>query len=456
MRVLLLNSPSINQSITRDMAGGLGFDTGETVALPPLDLAYMGATLLNKGHKVKIIDSDVGNCQINDVYRIIEEYKADVIIATVSLPSIYNDCSFLQDIRQHSSASVIAKTNIAHSSILNEILEKSSADLCIWGECDINIDKIITGQDKKGTAYFKDGKLKVEANNIVADLDDLPLPARNLLSNDEYKYVLLGDRVTTMQTSRGCPFSCSYYCPYPLVQGKKWRARSPEHVLWEIEDIVNNYQIKNILFRDATFTLDKLRAEKICDLIIQKNLKIHWWCESRVDCLDSRLMQKMKQAGCLGMNIGVETGSPEIMQTQAKIGLTLEKLKTIRTEAKNLGLKLHFLLMIGLPKETKKTVYETYKLICSLRPETIGVTIVTPYPGTQLYNEAKEKGWIETEDWIKYNGHTAVMHTDFLSLKEILKLRVLLYKGFDLAKRQTLIARIKSLFFNVYLKFCLG
>jgi len=432
MRVLLVNSPSKDQPVVRDMAGGLGFDGGDTVVLPPLDLAYMATTLLIKGYEAKIIDSNVENYQTKDVCRIIEEYKPQVVIATVSLPTIYKDCLFLKEIHRYSSARVIAKTGITYPPILKEILEKSSADLCIYGECDVNIDKIIAGKDKKGTAYLKDSKLKVEENAVILDLDELPLPARELLPNEKYRYVLLGDKVTTMQTSRGCPFPCSYYCPYPLVQGKKWRARSPEHVVWEITDIVNNYEIKRILFRDATLTLDKLRVEKICDLIIQKKLDVEWWCETRVDCLDEKLMQKIKQAGCQGMNIGVETGDPEVLGTQAKIGMTMEKLKLIRETAQQLELRLHFLLMIGLPKETKKSLYETYRLVCALKPETIGITIVTPYPGTQLYTEAKEKGWIETEDWTRFGGHLPVLHTDNLSSQDLLKARRMIHQGFSL------------------------
>jgi len=338
------------------------------------------------------------------------------------LPTIYGDCSFLKGIREYFFGKIIAKTNIAYPPLLKEIF--------IFGECDINIDEIITGEEKKGTAYLKEDELKVEENSIIVNLDELPLPARNLLSNDKYRYILLGDKVTTMQTSRGCPYPCSYYCAYPLVQGKKWRARSPEHVVWEIEDIINNYQIKKILFRDATFTLDKLRVKKICDLIIQKNLKFEWWCETRVDCLDAELMQRMKRTGCLGMNIGVETGDPEVMETQAKVGMTLEKLKSIRETAQKLGLKLHFLLMIGLPDETKVSLYETYKLICDLRPESIGICMVTPYPGTQLYEEAKKKEWIETGDWAKFGGHFPIMHTDNLSSQDLLKVQEMIYRGF--------------------------
>ncbi len=435
MKVLLINSPAKNQPVVRDMAGGLGFDGGNAVVLPPLELAYMATTLVAAGDEVKMIDADVEGYTNDTIYQTIKYEKPDFIIATVSLPSIYNDCSFLKGIKQHASVLVVAKTSIVYPAILKEILEKSSADLCIYGECDLTIDNILSGKDRKGTASLINGELKIEENVTVTNLDELPLPARNLLPNDKYRYCLLGDKVTTMQTSRGCPFPCAFYCPYPLVQGNKWRSRSPEHVIKEIEDIVNNHGIKRILFRDGTFTLNKARAEKICGLIIQRKLNIEWWCETRVDCLDENLMKKMKQAGCQGMNIGVETGDTAVMETQAKIGLTLDKLNNFRDTAKRLGLRIHFLLMIGLPGEIRKSLYETYKLVSNLNPESMGACLITPYPGTPLYMQAKEKGWIETEDWTKFGGHSPVMHTDNLSSKDILNGYKMLSLGFYLSHK---------------------
>lgn len=414
MKILLVNSPA-ERPVVRDMAGGLGFDGGSAVVLPPLDLAYMAAVLLGKGHQAEILDAGAFGYSREETHNLIRAKAADVVIATVSLPSLYGDCDFLKEICAYFTGKVIAKTSIPYQPILKEILEKSLAGLCIYGECELDIDKMISGEEKRGTAYMDGGRFRMEAQLLVEDLDTLPLPARSLLDNTKYRYVLLGDSATVIQTSRGCPFPCAYYCAYPLVQGIKWRRRSPENVLIEIEDIVRNHGISRILFRDATFTMDKERTLAICDLIIARKIKIQWWCETRVDCLDEGLMRKMRAAGCEGINIGVESGDTEVMENQAKIGMTLEKLKVIREKGRALGLKLHFLLMVGLPKETRESIYMTYRLVAELKPESLGVTVLTPYPGTPFYFEAKEKGWIETENWSEFGGHKPVMHTDALS-----------------------------------------
>jgi radical SAM superfamily enzyme YgiQ (UPF0313 family) len=209
-------------------------------------------------------------------------------------------------------------------------------------------------------------------------------------------------------------------CPYPLVQGNRWRVRSAGHVFAEIEDIVERHKIHNILFRDATFTLDRKRAEAICNFIIEKKLKVSWWCETRINCIDSGLLTLMKQAGLKGMNIGVETGDPEVMRELAKAGVTFNKLAALRESAKKAGVRLHFLLMVGLPGESKSSLYETFRLVGKLRPESAGVTIVTPYTGTPLYDEAEKKGWIEAADWKNFGGHQGVMHTDRLSRRGLI------------------------------------
>jgi len=432
------------------MAGGLGFDGGSSVVLPPLELAYMAATLVDRGVETTIIDADVEGLSAAEIHATIEAAGFDAILATVSLPNLLGDCAFLAGARERTSARILAKTGVSHPPVLKEILERSEADLCIWGECDTIIDEVITRDSTLGTAYLRDGELIVERNMVVENLDQLPIPARHLLPNDEYRYHLLGGTVTSMQTTRGCPYSCGYFCPYPLVQGKKWRARSPEHVVREIEDVVVRHGIDRILFRDATFTLDQQRTSRICELILERGLNVRWWCETRVDCLTPELLTTMQAAGCEGINVGVETGDEEIMSTLAKKGLTLHRLGLIREAAREIGLRLHFLLMIGLPNETRKSIYETQRLLASLKPDSIGVCVITPYPGTPLHAEAVEKGWIETDDWARFGGHTPIMHTDHLSTAELDKAQRMLHRAFALGRRSPLRASVYDAYFKAW------
>jgi radical SAM superfamily enzyme YgiQ (UPF0313 family) len=444
MKVLLVNSPTREHPIVRDMAGGLGFDGGSGMVLPPLDLAYIAAGLIAAGHSPEIIDADAKGLGREEVHALIRSKAADAMIATVSLPLLYADCAFVRQAGSYFNGRILVKTGVSYPPILKEILEKSGAVSCIFGECELAAEAVIAGRERRGTAWLENGEFRSGGHLMVEDLDSLPLPARGLLDNKAYTYSLLGPDTTVMQTSRGCPFPCAYYCAYPMVQGKVWRHRSPGHVVREMEDAVRVHGVRNILFRDATFTMDRERTLRICDLILAAGLKVNWWCETRVDRLDAELMGRMREAGCAGMNIGVESGDPEVMETQAKIGLTMAKLRAVRDKARELGLKLHFLLMVGLPRETRMSALGTYRLVRELRPETIGVTILTPYPGTPFYSEAKEKGWIETEDWSEFGGHRPVMHTDAMSGADMLFAQRMLGRLFGRLSARGPAARLKT------------
>jgi radical SAM superfamily enzyme YgiQ (UPF0313 family) len=167
----------------------------------------------------------------------------------------------------------------------------------------------------------------------------------------------------------------------------------------------------------------------------------------------------MREAGCEGINLGVETGDPEVLRTEAKVGLTHEVLAQVVEWAHAVGIKIHFLLMVGLPGETRRSLVLTHRLVSELRPDSIGVTIVTPYPGTPLHEEAKRKKWIESTEgvtivtpypgtplheeakrkkwiesteWREFGGQTAVIHTDHLTSSDLQYGRKVICKLFDL------------------------
>lgn len=436
MRVLLINTPALfERPVSRSMAGGLGFDGNADMVLPPLDLAYLAAHLRAGGHDVGLFDADGLGWDRATTLQKVAERPCDALICAASLPTLYNDCAFLQEVRQRHRGPVYAKTNVPDRAVLKEMLERSRADGVIYGEPEVSICGIVEGRTTDNLVCVRDGDVVFGERRSVEDVDQLLMPARDLLPNDRYTYPLLGQGLTTVQSSRGCPFPCGYYCPYPLVEGKKWRARSPKRVADELEEIVRVHGIGKVLFRDATFTLDKDRAAAICDEILARGLDLAWWCETRVDRLDRPLLEKLRAAGCLGINIGVETGDEDVMVGQAKRGLSMEKLIRLRNDAKEVGLALHFLMLVGFPDETRKSILASYDLIQDLQPESLGITLITPYPGTPLHEEAAKRGWIEKgTTWSDYGGHQPVMHTDNLATGELVHGLEALHRGFRLLK----------------------
>ena len=288
MKVLFINTPTLDQPLARDMAGGLGFDRGEQVILPPLDLAYQAAALRAAGHGVDMVDPDAEGWGLHETLDRCRERQWDTAICAASLPSMKNDCRFIRTLRQETGRPILLHTNVTEPDAMRMMLENSGVEFGLFGECEILLDPILSNQTREATFRLTDGVLDSPGQPRVQDLDRLPFPARDLLPNDRYRYFLLvaGASVATVQTSRGCPFKCAYYCPYPLVQGKTWRARSADNVIEELREIRQGFGISNILFRDAVFTLDQNRSREICERMVTAGLSLRWWCETRADLLD--------------------------------------------------------------------------------------------------------------------------------------------------------------------------
>jgi GT2 family glycosyltransferase/radical SAM superfamily enzyme YgiQ (UPF0313 family)/tetratricopeptide (TPR) repeat protein len=445
MRIALINSPSLSvRPVSRSMAGGLGFDGSEGMLLPPLDLAIMAATLRQTGETVDLIDADPLRLDAAAIYARLEGQQWGFIVGTVSLPTLEQDAAFLAELRRrHPAARIAGKTLVRDHAVLKALLEKSAVDLVIHGEADLTITDIAYGRSRAGTAWLEAGaqdtgpSFRFDEGSPVEDLNQLPIPARDLLPNERYIYPLLGTPVATLQTSRGCPYPCGYYCPYPLVEGVKWRSQTPERIVAELKEVVERQGITKIYFRDATFTLNQERVVKLCDLIIAAGWPIEWVCETRVDCLSDILLEKMRAAGCVGLLVGVETGDEQVMHLrEGKKGLTIPMLAHLREKTFQLGIRLHFLLIVGLPQETRESLVATYDLIQRYKPDTIGVTIITPYPGTPLHTEGLREGWIDSQQWKDYGGHQIPMHTPNLTRADMEAGKQFLDEGFALLQRR--------------------
>lgn len=433
-RIFLLNTPELSKLVNRDMAGGLGFDRRESTLLPPLDLLSYATHLKAIGRTVAFMDAQVENWSPEQIVNDICRFSPDAVVLSLSMPTLDGDISFARKLQDtlHSECRVILKTGIRHEATLQDVLQRSKCDFLIIGECDLTIADILDGESELGTAKLVEDKIFLQNEALLQDLDQLPVLDRSWLKKGAYYYNQFNQPATTLQTSRGCPFGCSYYCPYPLVQGKKWRAMSAERILAELKSIVHEHEIHNVLFRDATFTLKKQRIRDLCDLIKTNDLTFDWWCETRIDCLDIELLDSMRSAGCAGINVGIESGDDGILTDIAKQGTTVSEIAEITKHCKNLGIKLHYLLMVGLPGETRDSLFETFKLVGEMEPESIGITTVTPYPGTALFEDAVTNGWIVESDLNTYGGHGFNMVVEGLSADDLVFARSKIYELFGL------------------------
>ncbi|MBD3287395.1 radical SAM protein [candidate division KSB1 bacterium] len=269
----------------------------------------------------------------------------------------------------------------------------------------------------KGLA-FKNEQGKVQINprrNPIKNLDVLPLYDRAQDNSDYYE--------PSINSSRGCPGNC-IYCSSRAMWGKKYRRRSSESVFSEIYYLHKKHgEISKLNFAEDTFTASPARVRAICRMIKAAGIKLKFWCESRVDVLTKDLLKEMQEAGLLSVQIGIESGVQEIIDSINK-NITLEKVEQVLQWIKELGIyRVHCGFMIGHPLDTHETVQRTIDFANYIQKEygaSVEVGINTPFPGTFEFDHADELGLkIHTYDWNQYVLYQGIMDTKHLTRDDL-------------------------------------
>jgi radical SAM superfamily enzyme YgiQ (UPF0313 family) len=243
---------------------------------------------------------------------------------------------------------------------------------------------------------------------LIKDLDQFPYPDRTSLPIDYIESLPLDvpavvslDKFATMQTSRGCPYNC-IYCNVSAFSRRKWRCRSPEHVLGEMREL-NDMGYRSIYFTDEHFLLNRERIKEICSGIIQRKFEFRWGCEGRVDSTAIDQMPLMREANCFALSFGIEAGTQKVLDRLDK-KQTLEQIEHAVNEAKRNGIpKTHGFFLIGTPDETEKDILESFRFAARLKLDTFNFNRLCVYRGTPLWKEYVDRGIIDDErDWFKW------------------------------------------------------
>ncbi|MBI2567131.1 MAG: radical SAM protein [Candidatus Schekmanbacteria bacterium] len=240
---------------------------------------------------------------------------------------------------------------------------------------------------------------------LLKDLDDLPMPAWDLLPGgfERYRAPLFGYRaqpVGTMLTSRGCPYPCAF-CDGAAL-GKKYRQQSAEWVREQAQHLIARFGVRHVIFYDDLFNLNRRRLYQVCDEFLRHGIKIGWNIDARVDTVDEESLARMKEAGCWLINYGIESGSQRILDAMKK-QTTPQKVEKVVHLTKAAGIRSKGLFILGFPGETKETVAETASFVRRVPLDEMNLTIFTPYPGCEIYPIARELGSFD-EDFEKMNG----------------------------------------------------
>jgi anaerobic magnesium-protoporphyrin IX monomethyl ester cyclase len=252
----------------------------------------------------------------------------------------------------------------------------------------------------------------------IENLDELPFPARHLWDLDSIRKA---EDIFYLMTTRGCVYWCEF-CAAVRMFGRRYRMRSVKNVVDELEFLHKKYNATVFTFCDDAFTVDQARTEELCREIGKRGLKIKWNCGTRVDMITKELLVKMKNAGCVSVWFGVESGTQQVLDEMKK-GISPEQ--TLRTIGWviELGLKPVPNVLLGFPGETKETAWKTIKFAEKVSPYEIAFyNIATPYPGTPMYDHVIENGWLRVTDFDLYDATTPIFLTPTLSLKDLAEL----------------------------------
>ena len=267
-----------------------------------------------------------------------------------------------------------------------------------------------------------DGYQINERPPLVEDLSSLPIPAYDLLDPRSFINITYGGLSVPILASRGCPGKCKF-C-YKETFGNQIRRRTNEHILNEIEYLIENFGIDHFSFEDDLFTASKKSLCEFFDEMDRRKLRFEWSCWTRVDTVDSEILRSMKCHGCSYIRYGIESGSQEILDWNEK-HTTLKQIRRAFDLTRNAGIRIMGCFMFGNIGETRESAQETIDLIKQLKPEMLYLSSCIPYPGTEVARWAEEKGYCATSNWEEYqeSGAFPVMRTDDLTAEEVQQIR---------------------------------
>ncbi|HNY29089.1 MAG TPA: radical SAM protein [Candidatus Sumerlaeota bacterium] len=387
-------------------------DQAVRVILPPHDLALVAAIVREAGAEARVGDYPAMGASWDRLRADLEAFKPDLILFNVTAATADADLGAARLARELFPTLLTIGCGEVFDRAGEHLLETCpELDLALFGEPEATFQVLTESARGRGVRYPLDIEIRSRLGALlwrdpdgeesvtrqagpalVADLDSLPLPARDLLDNSLYRSPETGRPLTTIKANRGCPSKC-IFCPAGRMSGYRLRLRSPRQVVQELLECRTKFGIRDFLFDGDTFTLNKRWLLELCDRIAHKSplRDIRWGCNSRVDTMDAERAKAMRRAGCILVAFGVESGDQELLNAMKK-GTRVEQAEQAVAVCKAAGLATHAFFVIGLPWETRESLDRTYRFIQKLNTDLFDINIATPLPGTDLYDLVRKEG----------------------------------------------------------------
>lgn len=441
MKALLIYPPNLHMVSTSSEEAALEEEGGR---YPPLGLLYVAAYAEKyTDHTIEVLDARAEEMTLADVEQEIRRRQPD-IVGIQSLTFMLIDVTRTANLVKKVSPEILVCLGGPHVNIFPvETVALPGVDVLVLGEGEIVfsqlLDALANGSDLRliqGLVFQRDGEvINTGPPPLHEDLDLLPFPARHLISVGKYHSPLAKrSPITTLISSRGCPYRCSF-CDRPHL-GKRFRARSALDVVDEMAACLEDFGIRQFLLYDDTFTIKRQRVLDVADEILKRDLRIGWDVRARVNTVDREMLERLKAAGCERIHYGVEAGTPEILKVLRK-DIDLDQVREAFRITREVGIETLAYFMIGSPTETREQILKTIDLAVELAPDYVNFSVTTPYPSTDLYRLGLQEGVLCRDYWREFAAHptqdfTPHLWEENLTKDELMELMRYGYKRFYL------------------------
>jgi radical SAM superfamily enzyme YgiQ (UPF0313 family) len=374
------------------------------VRLPPLGLAYVAGALRSAGHEPRILDAAVSPSWRARLDAELAGWRPQVVGVSASSAVLGPALDVAALARRARPGAAVILGGVHATLFPGEALREPALDFAVHGEGEITAVELVralargeTPRALEGIALRDAGGIRVNPpRSPVADLDALPPAAYDLLPMGEYATPFSSaGRVTSLVTSRGCPYRCAF-CDAWVVMGRQYRAHSAGRVYEEVGRLARDFGVRDVLFKDSEFTVDRGRVERFCDLM-RGGPRVSWTCSARVDTVDEALLRRMAAAGCRVVQLGVESADPEVLRALRK-GIRPERVRAAFAAARAAAVETVANLMVGAPGETRESIEATVRLVSEIRPDHLNVQVFVPYPGTELHRTLGGRSPVPAEE----------------------------------------------------------
>lgn len=374
---------------------------------PPLGLLYLGAQLERDHVRVQALDAGMEGLDIDATLRRIDQINPQIIGLGTTTPEVQTVEDLAAVIKAARPQTAVVLGGPHPTLDPQGVLAQKQVDYVIRGEGEFSFSEFcrayLGGQRDgftiDGLSYKADGRqVHCPDRQMLANLDDGPMPARHLLPMSLYRNygrVYKRKPVQVMISSRGCPFQC-IFCAHEIF-GNRYRFNSAERMMEEVKMLTRDYGAREILFREDNFTAKKERVFQFCELVHKEKLDITWMALSHVNSIEPEMVKAMHDAGCWHLGMGVESGSPEIQRILKK-NLDLARARQAFDVVQQAGIRTLAFFMIGNYCDSAETIRQTIDYSRKLNTDFAIFTITTPFPATELFDKAVKEGLITNFD----------------------------------------------------------